>query len=137
MRTAAIVAATLLGVVTVFQIGLALGAPWGAAAWGGRHRETLPVRLRVASGVAGVLLYPLMIYAVVVAGGVAVVDWLPDVGDFTVWIFDVGRPLMWVLAGFFTLGAVANLASKSKVERIWSPVSLAIAVCCVVIALSR
>jgi hypothetical protein len=41
---------------------------------------------------------------------------------------------MWVLAGFFTLGALANLASRSKVERIWGPISLIVAVCCAVIA---
>jgi hypothetical protein len=41
---------------------------------------------------------------------------------------------MWVLAGFFALGALANFASRSKRERLWGPVSLAIAVCCGLIA---
>jgi hypothetical protein len=41
---------------------------------------------------------------------------------------------MWVVTAFFTLGALANLASRSKLERI--SVSLAIAVCSTIIALT-
>jgi hypothetical protein len=42
---------------------------------------------------------------------------------------------MWVLTGFFAIGSVANFASRSKKERIWGLVSLAIAVCCAIIAI--
>ena len=35
--------------VAGFQIALALGAPWGRAAWGGAHEGRLPGKLRVAS----------------------------------------------------------------------------------------
>lgn len=41
---------------------------------------------------------------------------------------------MWVLTGFFALGEMANLASRSKVEQIRGPVWLAVAVCCGIIA---
>lgn len=42
--------------------------------------------------------------------------------------------LMWAFAGLFTLGAIANLVSRSSVERYWAVVSLALAVCCGIIA---
>ncbi|HKY48386.1 MAG TPA: hypothetical protein VJQ79_10440, partial [Acidimicrobiia bacterium] len=41
---------------------------------------------------------------------------------------------MWVLAALLALGAVANFVSRSKIERIWGPVSLGAAVCCGLIA---
>lgn len=87
---------------------------------GGKHVGTLPVGLRIASGVAGAVVYPLLILVVLEAGGRIVVSWLPD--DTTL--------LLWVLAGFFLLGTVMNLVSRSKPERIWGPVSLVVAVCC-------
>jgi hypothetical protein len=43
---------------------------------------------------------------------------------------------MWVLFGFFVLGTLTNAASRSRIERIWAPVNLILAVCCLVIALN-
>jgi hypothetical protein len=40
------------------------------------------------------------------------------------------------LGRFLRAGALANFASRSKRERLWGPVSLAIAVCCGLIATS-
>jgi hypothetical protein len=124
VRIAALVAAALLLVVTAFQISLALGAPFGRAAWGGRHGGVLPKRLRIASGAAGLVVYPLIILAVLSYAGVTEERFLP--GN--------GRLVMWLLAGFFSLGALANLASRSVPERFWTLVSIAIAICCVIIA---
>ena len=47
---------------------------------------------------------------------------------------DVGRVGMWALAGLFVVGGILNLISRSKRERLWGPVSLAIAACCGVVA---
>ncbi len=125
METAAIIAAALLGVVTVFQLALALGLPAAHASWGGRHDGKLPARLRVASAIAGLVVYPIIILIVLESGNVIDgPDLIPDVGS-------VG---LWILTGLFALGALANFASRSKVERVWAPVSLAIAVCAAVVA---
>jgi hypothetical protein len=43
-------------------------------------------------------------------------------------------PLVWVLTAYFGMGAVLNTISRSKVERIWGPVSLIIAICCGLVA---
>ena len=125
MTIAAIVAVALLAVIAVFQVALALGAPWGYAAWGGRNPGVLPMHLRIASAVAGLVIYPLVILAVLLSAGLIEADWLP-----------VDRALsMWSLAGVLALGALANFASRSPRERIWGPVALAVAVCCGIIAL--
>jgi hypothetical protein len=124
MKGAAIIAVVLLAVVAVFQIALALGAPLGKAAWGGQHDAGLPRSLRIASAVAGAVIYPLIILLVMVSSDLVTAGWLPG----------TGQTVMWALAGLFTIGALGNFASRSKIERIWGPVSLGIAVCCGVIA---
>jgi hypothetical protein len=121
---AALTAVALLGVVAVFQLALALGAPWGRAAWGGRHEGVLPRRLRIASGVAGVVVYPVVILIVLASADLITIGWLP-------WS---GAAAMWVLTVLFTVAALMNFISRSKVERIWGPVSLVIALCCGAIA---
>lgn len=126
MTLAALIAVGLLAVIVVFQIALALGAPLGYAAWGGRHPGVLPARLRTASGVAALVIYPLIAWTVLGAAGVIETGWPPP---------SIRAPLMWGLAGFLPLGALANFASRSPRERIWGPVALAIAVCSGVIAL--
>jgi hypothetical protein len=113
----------LLCVVDAFQIALALGAPLGKMAWGGRHTGVLPPRLRVASAVAALLLYPLII--------LVVFDASYSDGDS---VPGNGAGPLWALTGLFALGALANLASRSTAERIWAPVSLAISICCGVVA---
>ncbi|MGH8949370.1 MAG: hypothetical protein ACRDXF_10975 [Acidimicrobiia bacterium] len=124
MRIAAVVATCLLGVIAVFQLALALGMPARRMAWGGQYEGKLPVGLRIASAVAGLVIYPLAIFLVLEAGGVTDFAFVPDVGP-------VG---MWVFAGLFAVGALLNLVSRSKAERIWAPVSMAIAICCGIVA---
>ena len=126
MNPPAILAVVLLGVVTVFQIALALGAPLGHAAWGGSHEGALPGKLRVASGVTGLVVYPVIGLYVLASAELIEPDWMPG----------TGKTGMWILAGLFPLGTLANFASRSKRERLWGPVSLIIAVCCGIIAAS-
>jgi hypothetical protein len=55
-RVAGLAAAIGLAGTAAFQLLLALGVPWGRAAWGGAHNR-LPAALRVASALsAGILL---------------------------------------------------------------------------------
>lgn len=125
MKFAASIAVLLLGVIIAFQVALALGAPWGKAAWGGQHSGVLPIRFRIASGFAALVIYPLIIAAILDAAGLVRLDVFP---------WTNGRMTMWILSGFFLLGALANLVSRSKPERWWSPVALTIAICCFVTA---
>jgi hypothetical protein len=125
METAAVVAAALMGVVAVFQVALCLGAPAGYAAWGGWHQGVLPTRLRIASGIVGIVVYPALAVFTLASAGVIDANWVPG----------TGKTGMWILAGLFSVGGVANLASSSKRERWWSPVAFVIAVCCAIVAM--
>jgi hypothetical protein len=124
MRIAASVALALLVVLEMFQIALAAGAPFGRAAWGGSHDGVLPTGLRVASAVNALVVYPLIALAILSAGGYTSVEWLP--GD--------GPGVLWGLTVFFAIGTVANLASRSKLEKLWAPVVLGLAVCSGILA---
>ncbi len=126
MRAAALVASALLIVIAVFQIALALGMPARKMAWGGGYEGKLPTGLRVASGVAGFVIYPLAALLVLEAGELTDFDLVPDVGP-------VG---IWVLTGLFALAAILNFLSRSRVERVWGPVALGISVCCGIVAAS-
>lgn len=122
---AAILATVLLVAITGFQLALALGAPWGAAAWGGQNPGVLPRPLRIASGIAAVVIYPLIIAVVLASAGLIDDGWLPVDGSL----------LMWILAGLLGIGAVMNFVSRSPPERRWGAVALTVALCCVIIAL--
>jgi len=124
MEVAALIAVVLLVIIGLFQMALALGAPWGSAAWGGGFGAVLPARMRVASGVAGIVIYPLAVVYVLASSELVDADWLPGAGSVA----------MWILVVFFGIGSLANFASRSRIERIWGPVSLVIAVCCGFIA---
>ena len=105
------VALTVLAGVGAFEIALAAGAPWGAAAWGGQSPGVLPTSLRVASA-AAVLVY----------GGLAVIVATDRLGS--TW----RARLLTAASLLIALGAVGNLASQSPVERVWAPVAATLAV---------
>lgn len=101
-------AATL--VVVAFQIALALGAPWGRYAMGGRYEGRLPTSLRVAAAFQAVLLAALAVVVASAAGLVA-----PSLhAEFP--------SLIWVPVAVSAVSVGLN-ASRSAVERrTWVPV---------------
>jgi hypothetical protein len=124
VRSAAVVAAGGFILVAGFQVALALGAPLGRAAWGGA-RDRLPKGLRIASGFAAVI----WIVAAIVVLARAGYQGSPLSLEVPAW-----GP--WVLFGMLTLGAVMNLASKSRCERfLMSPIAALLAILCLVVAL--
>ena len=113
-RIAAIVAAVLFAGLVIFQVALALGAPWGRAAYGGQSAE-LTAQLRITSAVAAV-----------VWTGVALVV-LKRAG------FDVWAPLpaswlpvaIWVVVALMAVAVVMNAITPSALERaIWLPAGI-------------
>jgi hypothetical protein len=110
VQFAAVAAALLLGVISVFQVLLALGAPWGSAAYGGGAAGpdgVLPSGLRVASAVAAVILgvaaWVILVRADLVRRG-------PLSPRLVRWA-------SWVIAAFMVLNTLSNLSSSSPVER--------------------
>jgi hypothetical protein len=114
----ALAAASLLVGIAAFQVALAVGAPWGRAAWGGAHSGVLPPGLRVASGLS----VPVDLAFAAVALGRLV----PGRGR---------RAALWGLTAYSGVASALNLATPSPVERaIWAPVALTLAVLFAVLA---
>lgn len=109
-NTSGKVAGALLLVVVGFQMALAAGAPWGAAAFGGQQTGVLPDELRVTSAVVAV---SYLFLAVAAASRLIATR--------------VRRPLMYGAAALMAVGFILNVASPSLIERLlWAPVTIAL-----------
>jgi hypothetical protein len=123
VRATAAVAAVGFLTISAFQAALALGAPFGRAAWGGKSTH-LPTGLRVASAVA-VAFWALAAAVVLARAGLDAV-FVPDV---------VARWGTWILVLVLPVGAAMNAASSSPWERfLWAPLALVLAVLCYFVA---
>ena len=123
-ETAAALAAIGFGLLVLFQIAIALGAPLGPASWGGMHQGVLPTRLRTASAVAAAV-WSLAALLILGRAGLG-----PLTGGYL-------RVVSWVLVVILVIGALMNAASRSRWERYgWAPFTLALAAACAVVAAS-
>ncbi|MFI6291397.1 hypothetical protein ACIBEJ_07395 [Nonomuraea sp. NPDC050790] len=112
---ASLLITVLLGLLGLFQLALAAGAPLGRFAWGGQH-DVLPPRLRAGSLVA-IAIYALIALVALDRGGR--ISLLPDA---------VAVVAMWVVFGYLVLATLLNALSRSKPERYaMTPVTIALA----------
>lgn len=119
----AIALTVVLALLVIFQIALALGAPWGHFAWGGQHR-VLPKGLRIGSAVS-ILIYALI--AAIAWARIGAIDLFPEA---------FAQVAMWVIFGYFVLGILMNAISRSKPERFTMvPVTIVLAVLSFLIAM--
>jgi hypothetical protein len=107
--TSAVFLVVMTLVVTVFQIALALGAPWGEYAYGGTKTGKLPTGFRINSVVSAFVM-------LAISG-----HYLAQLGVFEPVLDSAGNSVVnWVLVGFTGLAALANNATRSKKERmVW------------------
>lgn len=106
-RGTTILAAALLAVVAAFQAALALGAPWGRAAYGGAHPGPLPGRYRATSTVSAGAYLALALLTLGRGPGTT-----------------TRRRTLTGASGLMAVGTVMNLASRSRLERLlWTPVA--------------
>lgn len=113
------VAATIA--VIGFQVALALGAPWGAFAMGGRSPGRFPPSLRLLALVQAVVLGLLALVVLDTAGrlSLGLADWL-----------------IWLAVVVSGLSVAMNAASPSPQERrLWVPVGLVMLASSLVVAL--
>lgn len=107
----------VLGAMSLFQLRLALGAPWGTFVFGGQHAGALPRHLRVASALS-VLVY--VLFAIFALDASEVTD------VFGPRIASIG---MWFVVGFAALSIAMNAVSRSPAERYtMTPVSVLLTV---------
>jgi hypothetical protein len=111
--------------VVAFQLMLALGAPWGAYAMGGRFPGRFPPMMRVLAVVQAVVLGLLAVVVMSAAGVTA-----PDLVEGLPW-------LIWVVVAVSAVSVVMNAASPSSGERrLWVPTGVVMLLTSLVVALT-
>jgi len=121
---AALVFALASGVVIGFQLALALGAPLGAYAMGGRYPGRFPGYLRFAA-LAQALLICILAIAV-----------LSDAGLVVPGFADALPGLVWLAVAFSAVSTLLNAITRSPVERrTWLPMSIVMLVSSLIVAL--
>lgn len=93
--------------ISMLQIGLILGAPWGEMAMGGKVTGQFPMHLRVSAAFQ-LLLILLCVWVVLVRAQMVLLD-----------AFDLSRVAIWFVVGLFALSSVLNLITSSKKERLF------------------
>ena len=113
-------------IVSLFQIALALGAPWGEYAYGGARVGKLPIGFRINSVVAAVVM-------AAISG-----HYLAQLGVFAPLLDSAGNSVVnWVLVGFTGLSAVANNITRSKKERaVWAIPTILMFIAALLVALN-
>lgn len=110
--------------VVLFQIALALGAPLGEYAMGGRFPGRFPPGMRIAAVVQAAVLSVLAFVVALGAGLVAGEDWTRPV-------------LIWVPVVVSALALLLNAITPSAGERrIWVPVTFIMLLASLVVAIS-
>ncbi|MFO7706290.1 MAG: hypothetical protein R6V43_14355 [Halopseudomonas sp.] len=114
----------LTSIVILFQLALALGAPWGEYTLGGKFPGKLPSKMRIAA-LAQIVVLMLFGAIVLARSGLAFSALHP-----------FSRTAIWFVAGFFVLGTIANLTTPSRRERLlWGPANLIMLIATSLIAL--
>lgn len=114
----------LIGFVVAFQIALALGAPWGEMAMGGKFPGRFSPLLRFTALIQVVILV-LIDLVVLIRSGLVLGDW-----------FALSESVIWGVVLFSLIGLILNTLTPSKKERmLWAPVSLVLLGCATYVAL--
>ena len=115
----------LIAFVVAFQLALALGAPWGDMAMGGKFPGRLPPRMRIAALIQMVVL--LFVALIVLTRAGVILD------EFS----SLSKSVIWAVVVFSLIGAILNTITPSKKERmLWAPVSLVLLACATYVAVS-
>ena len=125
-RAAALVYTVLSAGVIVFQIALALGAPWGEYAMGGAFPGQFPSEMRIGAVIQAILLAGFAIIVLTRAGMI-----------LTKWA-RTSKWLIWIVVAFATLSFILNLITPSAGERaIWAPIAFLLMITCGIVASSK
>jgi len=123
---AAYIFCALTAIVVIFQLALALGAPWGEMAMGGKFPGRFPPKMRFAALVQMVLLVLISLVVLTRADFVF--------GEY----MDFSTSAIWGVVVFCVVSAILNTITTSKKERmLWAPVTIVLLICSIVVATSE
>jgi hypothetical protein len=120
----AIIFTVLTAIVILFQLGLAVGMPWGSASMGGKFPGKYPPRMRI---VAIINLLILTFLAIIVLSKAGLV--FPQ-------LLSVSATGIWFVVVFSGIGTIMNTITPSKIERIWAPVAAIQLITSLIVAVS-
>ncbi len=124
VQVAAIVYASLMASVVLFQLCLAVGLPWGEASMGGKYPGKYPPKMR-AVAVVNMLVLSLILLIVLIHSGLI----LPS-------LHSISKVAIWFVVAFSAVSVLLNTITKSKIEkRIWAPVTILQFVACLIVAI--
>lgn len=124
MKIELIIFCSLIGITALFQLALALGAPWGKIAMGGKFPGKFPRKLRIAA-IFQMCLLLFFAWIAIVKSGQSNPEWKP-----------FADTMIWVVVGFSAIATILNIITPSKWERlIWGPVAIILLVTNLIIAL--
>ena len=112
-------------IIVAFQLALALGAPWGEFAMGGKYPGRLPPTMRVA---ALVQLLLLLFVALIV---------LVRAELFLGAYMEIARSAVWFVVALFAVSSVLNIITPSKKERmVGGPIAIVLLISSAIVASS-
>lgn len=108
----------LLTVFTaIFQLGLAVGQPWGEYTMGGRHKGVLPVQMRINAVFSAIVLVFMAYVAIDRSKLFNPISFQPS-------------STIWLVTGYMALAVLLNSITKSQKEKkLWQPVTIVLFVC--------
>ncbi len=126
IRASALLFCAILVGLSLLQISLVFGAPFGHYAWGGQN-EVLPLPFRIGS-IVSLGIYTL--FAVLILQKAGIIKLIRNQKFVT-----VGA---WVVFGYSCLGILANAASRSHAERnVMTPIVIIMALLSFMVARSK
>ena len=112
-------------VVVIFQLALALGAPWGEMAMGGKYPGRFPPKMRVAALIQ-LLLLLLVALVVLVRAGLVFDEY-----------FEISKSAAWFVVALFVVSTFLNVITPSKKERMMgAPIAIILLACSLIVARS-
>jgi hypothetical protein len=121
-RIAAYLFVVLMVLVSLFQLGLIAGMPWGYLAMGGAYPGVYPLEMRVAAAFQIVVYLGLALIVLSRAGVVQRIE-------------RFSRRMIWVVVALSALSLLMNLATPSPLERLlWSPVAALMLITSLIVA---
>ena len=112
-------------IIVIFQLALALGAPWGEMAMGGKFPGRFPPKMRVAATMQMVLL---LLVAIIVLVRAELLF-----GEY----FEISRSAVWFVVALFVVSSILNIITPSKKERMMgAPIAIILLFCSLIVARS-